>query len=52
METKTVPLYIWEQGYIYSHDEWECYAYSEYNKDGIPQYAEIRKINILEKVKK
>ena len=40
--TKTVELYWWERG-LYPLDKWECYAYSEYNKLGIPRYAEIRK---------
>jgi len=43
-ETKTVALYHWEQGFLYPKTEWECYAYSEYDSQGIPKYAEIRRV--------
>lgn len=42
--TKTVPLWQWEHGF-FSSEYWEVYAYSEYGRDGIPKFAEIRRIN-------
>lgn len=43
-ETKTIFLHVWEQNYLYPHDEWECYGYSEFDSLGIPKFAEIRRI--------
>lgn len=42
-ETKTISLFIWEQNYLYPHNEWECEGYSEYDSMGVPKFVEIRR---------
>jgi len=39
-ETMTVYFYHWELGMF---PEWECYGYSQYDSQGIPLFAEIRR---------